>query len=162
MSKFYIHSVLLQSCTLTTGHKKNIHFPFDTINDTAIEVAIEMVKELEISDLEPLDIAEMIEEEISTLVPTWKDYQPHHSFSYEEDHFFSSSSRSSSHGSLTMFSSSYNNNVHYCGNPYPEAQYCPQGTFLCSTYHASNNTSTLIQGLKLRLQLCYVQYSLIR
>nr|KYP48392.1 putative serine/threonine-protein kinase WNK5 [Cajanus cajan] len=104
------------------GQKRNIFFPFDTINDTAIDVAVEMVKELEISDLEPLEIAEMIEEEISALVPTWKDwgtskYQKQHSFSYEEEYdmsnhhsFFSPSSRSSSYGSLPVFGSSYNNN----------------------------------------------------
>ncbi|XP_057453301.1 probable serine/threonine-protein kinase WNK5 isoform X2 [Lotus japonicus] len=104
-----------------TGNTRNIYFPFDMINDTAIEVAMEMVKELEISDLEPVEIAEMIEEEISTLVPTWRDfgtskYQRQHSFNYEEDdgisnhhRFFSLSSRSSSHGSLPMFDSSYKN-----------------------------------------------------
>ncbi|KAJ1419226.1 Serine/threonine-protein kinase, active site [Sesbania bispinosa] len=117
-----------------TGLTRNIYFPFNTINDTAIEVAMEMVKELEISDLEPLEIAEMIEEEISALVPTWKDwgnskYQRQHSFNYEEEDdisnhhpFFSSSSRSSSHGSLPMFGSSYKNNIHLCGNHYPFSQ----------------------------------------
>ncbi|KAJ1392109.1 Serine/threonine-protein kinase, active site [Sesbania bispinosa] len=117
-----------------TGLTRNIYFPFNTINDTAIEVAMEMVKELEISDLEPLEIAEMIEEEISALVPTWKDwgnskYQRQYSFNYEEEDdisnhhpFFSSSSRSSSHGSLPMFGSSYKNNIHLCGNHYPLAQ----------------------------------------
>jgi WNK lysine deficient protein kinase len=112
------------------GHTRNIYFPFDIRNDTAIEVANEMVKELEISDLEPLEIAEMIEEEISTIVPTWRGfdtskYQRHHSFNYgEEDDisnhnaFFSPSSRSSSHGSLPMFCASFNNNTHLCGNHY--------------------------------------------
>lgn len=60
------------------------------MNDTAIDVALEMVKELDIDDWEPLEIADMIEEEISSLVPTWKDWgssQVHHqhSFKYEED-----------------------------------------------------------------------------
>ncbi|KAF7825432.1 putative serine/threonine-protein kinase WNK5 [Senna tora] len=104
-----------------TGHVRNIYFPFDTVNDTAMDVAMEMVKELEISDLEPLEIAEMIEEEILALIPTWKDWGSshqcprQHSFRYEEEEdmnnhhpFFSSSSRSSSHGSLPfMLGSSY-------------------------------------------------------
>ncbi|XP_061370741.1 probable serine/threonine-protein kinase WNK5 isoform X2 [Gastrolobium bilobum] len=121
-----------------TGNTRNIYFPFDTINDTAIEVAIEMVKELEISDWEPLEIAEMIEEEISALVPTWRDwstskYQQQHSFSYEEEDdisnhhpFFSSSSLSSSHGSLPVFGSSNKNNTQLYGNHYPFAQDWPQ------------------------------------
>ncbi|XP_073226403.1 probable serine/threonine-protein kinase WNK4 isoform X2 [Cicer arietinum] len=115
------------------GNTRNIYFPFDTIKDTAIEVANEMVKELEISDLEPLEIAEMIEEEISTIVPTWRDcdtykYQRQHSFQYEEEDdinnhhpFFSSSPRSSSHDSLPMFCPSYNNS-YFRGNQYPFAQ----------------------------------------
>ncbi|KAL2337607.1 hypothetical protein Fmac_012053 [Flemingia macrophylla] len=124
--------------SIKNGHKRNIFFPFDIINDTAIDVAMEMVKELEISDLEPLEIAEMIEEEISALVPTWKDwgtskYQRQHSFSYEEEYdtsnrhsFFSPSSSSSSHGSLKVFVSSYKNNSQLCGNHYPFAQDWPQ------------------------------------
>lgn len=116
------------------------------INDTAIEVAMEMVKELEISDLEPLEIAEMIEEEISTLVPTWRDfgtskYQRQHSFNYEEDdgisnhhRFFSLSSRSSSHGSLPMFDSSYKN-IHLYQNHNTFAQDWNQGSFPLSTLY---------------------------
>ncbi|CAN0879575.1 Probable serine/threonine-protein kinase WNK5 [Linum grandiflorum] len=73
------------------GHTKNIHFPFDINGDTAIDVAMEMVKELEISDLEPITIAKMIEDEISSLVPTWKQqgtfifHQQQHSFNYVDD-----------------------------------------------------------------------------
>uniref|UniRef100_A0A2N9HLE2 non-specific serine/threonine protein kinase n=1 Tax=Fagus sylvatica TaxID=28930 RepID=A0A2N9HLE2_FAGSY len=114
------------------GHDiaRNIYFSFDIVHDTAIDVAIEMVKELEISDWEPLEIAEMIEDEISSLVPTWKDWgsslQPHHqhSFNFEEEEdddasthhpFYSSSSPSSSQACLpASFSSSYK--THNCGN----------------------------------------------
>ncbi|KAI4356136.1 hypothetical protein L6164_000183 [Bauhinia variegata] len=72
------------------GHIRNIYFPFDIVNDTAIAVALEMVKELEIRDLEPFEIAEKIEEEILSLVPTWKDwgksqYNRQHNFSYEDE-----------------------------------------------------------------------------
>ncbi|KAJ6765420.1 SERINE/THREONINE-PROTEIN KINASE WNK WITH NO LYSINE -RELATED [Salix purpurea] len=48
------------------GQTRNIYFPFDIMNDTAIDVAMEMVKELEITDWEPFEIADMIEEQISS------------------------------------------------------------------------------------------------
>ncbi|KAM5560643.1 putative serine/threonine-protein kinase WNK5 [Rosa sericea] len=74
------------------GDARNIYFPFDIVNDTAIDVAVEMVKELEISDWEPSEIAVMIEKEISSLVPSYnkwgspQDYHSdQHSFSYEDD-----------------------------------------------------------------------------
>ncbi|KAI7736507.1 hypothetical protein M8C21_033574 [Ambrosia artemisiifolia] len=58
----------------------------------AHDVATEMVKELEINDWEPLDIAEMIDKEIVNLIPTWKkgpmdllQNLDHHSFCYDED-----------------------------------------------------------------------------
>lgn len=115
---------------MKSGHARNIYFPFDTINDTAMDVAIEMVRELEIHDLEPLEIAQMIEEEILSLVPTWKDWGTsqcprQHSFTYDEEEedisnhhpYLSSSSRSSSHSSLPMltFSSKalYGGNNHF-------------------------------------------------
>ncbi|XP_044472960.1 probable serine/threonine-protein kinase WNK5 [Mangifera indica] len=109
------------------GHRRNIYFHFDIFNDTATDVALEMVKELEIIDWEPLEIAEMIEEEISSLVPNWKEYcgspkfHHQHSFNYEEEEeddddddavihgqhpFYSNSSYSSSHASLPDFISS--------------------------------------------------------
>ncbi|XP_018473727.1 probable serine/threonine-protein kinase WNK4 isoform X2 [Raphanus sativus] len=74
------------------GKAKKVSFPFDIMNDTSIDVAKEMVKELEITDWEPVEIAKMIDGEISSLVPGWR---------YEEEdnenpHFNSSSSHSSS------------------------------------------------------------------
>lgn len=72
------------------GPGRNIYFPFDILNDTPLDVAREMVKELEITDWEPFEIAKMIDEEISVLVPHWKKREwPHpeayHTFNYEED-----------------------------------------------------------------------------
>ncbi|XP_057435383.1 probable serine/threonine-protein kinase WNK5 isoform X2 [Lotus japonicus] len=109
------------------GKAKHIFFPFDTRKDTAAEVAMEMVQELEISHFGPLEIAAMIDHEISALAPTWKDrgkckHQPQHSFNYEEDEdinnhhpfFLSSSSSSSHHGSLPKSSSS--SKTHIRGN----------------------------------------------
>lgn len=102
------------------GKARNIYFPFDIMSDTALDVAMEMVKELEINDWEPLEIADMIDEEISALVPTWKQCdQPsnfhQHSFNYHNDDdddkeddtthhpFYSLSSHSSSQASLPAF-----------------------------------------------------------
>ncbi|GAB2272092.1 Probable serine/threonine-protein kinase wnk5 [Dionaea muscipula] len=65
------------------GHVRHVHFPYDILNDTPINVAAEMVKELDIDDWEPLEIAEMIEEEISALAPATKDWGSHQSPSHE-------------------------------------------------------------------------------
>ncbi|KDP22777.1 hypothetical protein JCGZ_00364 [Jatropha curcas] len=106
------------------GHTRNIYFPFDTTSDTAIEVAVEMVKELEITDWEPLEIAEMIEEQVTSLIPSWKQWgfsqvQQQHSFNYDDDDddgtqptFCSISSRSSSQPSLLALSSSCKKHHH--------------------------------------------------
>ncbi|CAK9319805.1 unnamed protein product [Citrullus colocynthis] len=77
---------------VNNGKSKNVYFAFDTKNDTAIDVATEMVKEVEIiSDWDPLEIALMIKKEISTLIPDWEEWKlpkNHHqdSFTYEQDH----------------------------------------------------------------------------
>ncbi|KAL9320131.1 hypothetical protein ACSQ67_011970 [Phaseolus vulgaris] len=89
------------------GSCRNVYFPFDIYTDTPIDVAIEMVKELEITDLKPSDIASMIEGEISVLLPNWRNSNcpdTWHTFSYNDDkdnedphhHFHSVSSCSSS------------------------------------------------------------------
>ncbi|GLT80669.1 hypothetical protein SLA2020_520960 [Shorea laevis] len=94
------------------GSTRNIYFPFDIVNDTPLDVAMEMVKELEITDWEPFEIAEMIDGEISGLMPGWKkpDFfhpEAYHTFNYQEDvegphHLFKSiSSCSSSQASLS-------------------------------------------------------------
>lgn len=54
------------------GHVRNIHFPFDVEGDTALTVATEMVAELDILDYEVTGIADMIDGEVSSLVPKWK------------------------------------------------------------------------------------------
>ncbi|XP_009126757.2 probable serine/threonine-protein kinase WNK4 isoform X1 [Brassica rapa] len=63
------------------GMAKKVAFPFGIMNDTSIDVAMEMVKELEITDWDPVEIAEMIDGEISSLVPGWRyeegDETPH-------------------------------------------------------------------------------------
>ncbi|PIN08201.1 Serine/threonine protein kinase [Handroanthus impetiginosus] len=106
------------------GCGRNIYFPFDITSDTSLDVATEMVKELEITDWEPFEIANMIDEEISTLVPCWKDsgssqFDQQHSFNYDDDEddnddnsprhpFYYTSSLSSSQDSLTgLFASQH-------------------------------------------------------
>ncbi|CAN8253165.1 unnamed protein product [Cochlearia groenlandica] len=53
------------------GRAQSVSFPFDIMNDTSIDVAKEMVKELNILDWEPAEIAKMIDGEISSLDPGW-------------------------------------------------------------------------------------------
>ncbi|KAK1271813.1 putative serine/threonine-protein kinase WNK5 [Acorus gramineus] len=70
------------------GHVRNIYFPFDIISDTPIDVANEMVKELEITDREPSEIAKIINDEISALVPGWNNSahsEAHHIYDYDDD-----------------------------------------------------------------------------
>ncbi|KAG4925386.1 putative serine/threonine-protein kinase WNK5 [Glycine soja] len=119
------------------GHTRHVFFPFDTLKDTAIQVAMEMVQELEISHLEPFEIGAMIDHEVSALVPTWRDrvkchHQRQYSFNYEEDEdvnnhhpFFLSSSPSSPRGSGHM-SASNSFKTHFRGNHCPFTQEWPQ------------------------------------
>jgi WNK lysine deficient protein kinase len=102
---------------------------------------MEMVEELEISHLDPLEIATMIDNEISTLFPTWMgthgkcEHQLQHSFNFEEDDdedvnnhnpfVFSTSCPSSPHDSLTKSISKTN----FCGKHGMFLQEWNQGTF---------------------------------
>lgn len=54
------------------GRARNIYFPFDIDTDTALGVAAEMIDELDITDHEVTRIADMIDGEVSSLVPEWK------------------------------------------------------------------------------------------
>ncbi|KAL3537865.1 hypothetical protein ACH5RR_001231 [Cinchona calisaya] len=54
------------------GRIRNIYFPFDVELDTALSVATEMVAELDMTDQDVSKIADMIDEEIVSLVPEWK------------------------------------------------------------------------------------------
>ncbi|KAJ4722451.1 putative Kinase [Melia azedarach] len=54
------------------GRVRNIYFPFDIATDTALSVAAEMVSELDITNQDVTKIAEIIDDEITTLVPEWK------------------------------------------------------------------------------------------
>ncbi|KAH6814481.1 with no lysine kinase 4 [Perilla frutescens var. frutescens] len=73
------------------GDVRNVFFPFDIVNDTPIDVANEMAKELEITDWRPSEIANMIDGEITGLVPDWKADNPQsahfHLLNYQEDDY---------------------------------------------------------------------------
>lgn len=69
---------------MLAGSLRNIYFPFDILTDTPIDVATEMVKELELDHWEPFEIAEMIDEEISALVPDWR-AEAYHTYNYKDD-----------------------------------------------------------------------------
>ncbi|EEF51912.1 probable serine/threonine-protein kinase WNK3 isoform X1 [Ricinus communis] len=55
----------------STGHIRNIHFPFDIEVDTAIAVASEMVEELDLTDQDVSTIAAIIDSEIQSHIPDW-------------------------------------------------------------------------------------------
>lgn len=85
------------------GCSRNIYFPFDIVNDTALDVAVEMVKELEIIDWEPYEIAEMIDGEISAIMPQWNwkkladfSFSHHQELEDDDDDDASSSSQNTS------------------------------------------------------------------
>ncbi|XP_040993778.1 probable serine/threonine-protein kinase WNK4 [Juglans microcarpa x Juglans regia] len=72
------------------GSTRNIYFPFNIVTDTPVDVGKEMVKELEIADWDPFEIADMIEGEISALIPHWKKWdvshpENYHTFNYQDD-----------------------------------------------------------------------------
>ncbi|XP_077227016.1 with no lysine (K) kinase 3 isoform X2 [Tasmannia lanceolata] len=79
----------------STGHIRNIHFPFDIEADTAISVASEMVAELDLTDQDVTAIAAMIDTEIQAHVPKWI---PGESF---EDNFVDEKPNSDLHESDT-------------------------------------------------------------
>ncbi|CAH9074848.1 unnamed protein product [Cuscuta europaea] len=95
------------------GGVRNVYFPFDILSDTPTEVANEMVKELEFTDWKPSEIANMIDGEITGLVPQWRKWNQfesadhHNVLNYKDDDndyhhpFWSVSSSASSQGSVS-------------------------------------------------------------
>ncbi|XP_072970454.1 probable serine/threonine-protein kinase WNK2 isoform X1 [Typha angustifolia] len=60
----------------STGQVRNIHFPFDTQEDTSISVATEMVSELDLTDQDVTAIAAVIDAEIQAHMPEWITEEP--------------------------------------------------------------------------------------
>lgn len=54
------------------GHARNIHFLVDKDADAAMNVASEMVTELDLSDQDVINVAAIIDAEILALVPEWQ------------------------------------------------------------------------------------------
>ncbi|XP_027151489.1 probable serine/threonine-protein kinase WNK4 isoform X1 [Coffea eugenioides] len=121
------------------GATRNVFFPFDMASDTPMGVAREMVRELDITDWTPSEIADMIDAEISGLLPyskKWEHSQPprYHILHYEEeeDHnhpFVDFSSCSSSQVSIldetfddgssqSSLQSEKHSNLNYCSDEY--------------------------------------------
>lgn len=146
------------------GHVRNVYFPFDIVSDTTLDVATEMVRELEITDYDPYEIAEMIEEEILILVPKWRrecnSLQSHHQHSYnyneggdETEHSFYSfpSSPSSSQASLLSFDifNRTHNSVAF-GNDWVQGDVSVLGD--TSSQSSSNNCKHSDTDFSLRLE----------
>ncbi|KAL1568284.1 Serine/threonine-protein kinase wnk3, variant 2 [Salvia divinorum] len=55
----------------SSGHIRNIHFPFDIEVDTSTDVASEMVEELALTDHDVSVVAAMIDSEIQSHIPDW-------------------------------------------------------------------------------------------
>lgn len=56
---------------ISSGHIRNIHFPFDIEIDTSTDVASEMVEELALTDHDVSVVAAMIDSEIQSHIPDW-------------------------------------------------------------------------------------------
>lgn len=125
------------------GRVRNIYFPFDIESDTAFSVANEMVFELDITNQDVHKIADMIDGEISCLVPEWKrglgllEENPHH----ENNGYCQSCD---SNGSRTNYLSSRSNPAknllhcsrHHCGaihGRFEEITYQFEGSEQCVT-----------------------------
>ncbi|KAM7521989.1 hypothetical protein LguiA_011891 [Lonicera macranthoides] len=139
------------------GPVRNVYFPFDIVSDTPVDVATEMVKELEITDWEPLEIADMIEGEISSLVPNWKKW-PHPNFDHshilnyreddDDDHrhpFNSFSSCSSSQGSISCLITSHRMDELTHGGDWLQDEYLSDDT---------SSQSSLLSGKYSNLNYC--------
>lgn len=116
-------SILILKVQITDekGSTRHVYFPFDILHDTSMDVGMEMVKELEISDWEPHEIANMIDETISGLLPHWKTLEQaqsenHHNLSYEEEYDGGNHSPSSfsSCSSSDLFLSPLGNRTYNC------------------------------------------------
>ncbi|KZV43697.1 hypothetical protein F511_00248 [Dorcoceras hygrometricum] len=87
------------------GDARNVFFPFDIVHDTPIDVANEMVKELDITDWKPSEIANMIDGEISGLFPNWNSDHKNCQENYSDQQISYSSSISSQASFLSSIAS---------------------------------------------------------
>lgn len=66
-----VNTIFLKLRITSSGHVRNIHFPFHIEVDTALSVASEMVAELDLTDQDVTTIADMIDLEIQMHIPEW-------------------------------------------------------------------------------------------
>ncbi|XP_075661888.1 putative serine/threonine-protein kinase WNK3 isoform X1 [Castanea sativa] len=99
-----VHTIFLKlRIADSSGHYRNIHFPFDIEADTAVAVASEMVEELDLSDQDVSTIAEMIDAEIRSHVSDWASRElPEDSFAGEVVSSDSSASEAKEDGSPVL------------------------------------------------------------
>ncbi|MED6143360.1 Serine/threonine-protein kinase wnk4 [Stylosanthes scabra] len=126
------------------GSVRNVYFPFDIVSDTPIDVATEMVKELEIGDWEPFEIANMIDGEVSALLPHRKQMSNHDEFDDDDGgshhHFRSFSSCSSSQESMAgLFpkSEGMHNEYYWLHDDFVDDT-SSQGTYSNLNYHSAD------------------------
>ncbi|XP_017247573.1 probable serine/threonine-protein kinase WNK5 isoform X2 [Daucus carota subsp. sativus] len=146
------------------GQARNIYFPYDIASDTALDVASEMVKELEITDWDSNEIAEMIDEEISALLPNWKESDVvqnlHHqqqSFNYDnddEDGDFLLNDDASSQSSLASYKYS---NMNYIEKDF-DLLSCKRGEQDFNAKHQKSSTRMSQQSLQ---KPCHSSYGSI-
>lgn len=66
-----VNKIYLKLRITSSGHVRNIHFPFDIEVDTSLNVASEMVAELDLTDQDVTTIADMIDTAVRRYVPEW-------------------------------------------------------------------------------------------
>lgn len=142
------------------GRIRNIYFPFDLEDDTALRVAAEMVAELEITDQDVTKIAEMIDGEIANLVPGWKGTKASDIEEFPNDTTNGCCHKCPSDGSLLQYMTSdgpgsKNLQVlecshHGCGSVhgrFEEITYQFEGSEQCETENAPPHVSSQSDGV---------------
>ncbi|XP_015931862.1 probable serine/threonine-protein kinase WNK4 [Arachis duranensis] len=133
------------------GSVRNVYFPFDIVNDTPMDVATEMVKELEIGDWEPFEIANMIDGEVSALLPRRRasnhdeyddDGGSHHCFRS----FSSCSSSQDSMASLVPLSEAMPNEYYWLHDDLFDDT-SSQGTYSNLNYHSADELDYVYNNL---------------
>ncbi|MED6171666.1 hypothetical protein PIB30_042833 [Stylosanthes scabra] len=142
------------------GSVRNVYFPFDIVSDTPIDVATEMVKELDIGDWEPFEIATMIDGEVSALLPQRKLMSNHDEFDDDDGgshhHFRSFSSCSSSQESMAgLFpkSEGMHNEYYWLHDDFVDDT-SSQGTYSNLNYHSADELDYVYNNNNNNLASC--------
>ncbi|XP_071697261.1 probable serine/threonine-protein kinase WNK9 [Rutidosis leptorrhynchoides] len=119
------------------GHVRNIYFPFDIESDTAFSVANEMVYELDITNQDVHKIADMIDGEISMLVPEWKNGLLQESPRHQNNDYCQNCVSNGSRVNYLSAKNSLHCSRHHCGGAihgrFEEVTYQVDGSEQCVT-----------------------------